>query len=385
MKEEEKNTLEALEIFLKSFRKFIVQELEKSNPGFWETEFENALKNNKQGKKDRNAEWKDSVKRRGNKPTIELIDFKYLELFAENKIGLFQRFFRNDTYYLPTWLSEITKVRNFLDHYNSDLDNRDIAKAWIHMEKIAYCTGDVNLGIALKEIKERAVYRKIKRRLFFSIAILIISVGGFFIYYLEYIKHLPATDGYLNADTIKNTLTPYKDTSLVSENPVSRSASENNSKIAAINKETPSVAKKEPVIIKTETPIENPDPMQETTIVKEISGSPQDIGKPIERYTPPVNPPECMTKNTGMIKFINRTGNDIKIIISYDESPLLPPNSWALNRPDGFIKRIPITIDANDSEYVSLPYEMRIDYTYQGKDKTAKVPAKCDTIPKILN
>jgi hypothetical protein len=179
MKIPKKDTFEALGIFLKSFSRIIVKQLEKSNPGYWEIDFEKALIKDDKKYKD----WKNSFNRRGNRPTIELIDFKYLETFANNRIELFHPFFGREKNYLPIWLGEITKVRNLLDHYNSDLTDSDIAKAWLHMEEIAKRTGDTDLAIALNGIKESVLKRKNRRRSFVSVAVLIICVGGFIYYY----------------------------------------------------------------------------------------------------------------------------------------------------------------------------------------------------------
>jgi hypothetical protein len=150
-----------LELFRKYFREFIVLEIKKYYVGGWEKDFESALYVHGDNSKQYN--WRKAIRRNHNKkPIIELIDYQYLELFTERRsIELSKTIGKENASHLPTWLHDISLVRNGFSHMNlPDISETQIELAWLRMDTIATVLNYASLRQELKEIRNRPLSRE---------------------------------------------------------------------------------------------------------------------------------------------------------------------------------------------------------------------------------
>lgn len=153
MATQEQCTSEALGLFIKRFRVLIVSLLDPKDTGGWESEFRKAIYSVSNNEKQEH--WIRNISGKEKSELIDCIDFSYLEIFANNRKDLFEPLFgKKEKHHLPTWLSDIVKVRNVLAHF-SPAKVKDLDKAWICMEQIAEIINDVELQEGLKSIKNK--------------------------------------------------------------------------------------------------------------------------------------------------------------------------------------------------------------------------------------
>lgn len=162
MSELEKDVWSALKIFRKRFGIFIVNLLDPKGRGNWETDFYQRLYDKKRKSDRKQASWNMEKDNHPDKQLVDLLDYQYFEIFAENSKGLMEPYFGSNRKRLPSWLGEITEVRNTVAHFNSHyLNDKDIMAAWLVMGRIADHIKDSSLQNALDKIKERESLKKI--------------------------------------------------------------------------------------------------------------------------------------------------------------------------------------------------------------------------------
>ena len=142
----------AIDLFVKRFRILIVSLLDPENTGNWETKFREVIYSNNDNRKQKH--WDDNIRSKSEDELIECIDILTFEIFANKSKDLFEPIFgEKDKFHLPTWLSDIAKVRNKLAH-NNKVKQKEIDRAWLNILEIAEIINDKEILNELNKIKQ---------------------------------------------------------------------------------------------------------------------------------------------------------------------------------------------------------------------------------------
>ena len=153
---ERHNLYQGLDLFLESFRPYIVSILIERFGSDWSKDFAKTLYS------DQRENWHRKLSE-GKRPD-EIIDFQYLRGFAIDKEN--QRFLKEDFKYetgsLATWCGEIYDARNGVAHFDSALEEDKAVKAWINLRTIARLIGNTELEQQLRDLQKSEPTQKIK-------------------------------------------------------------------------------------------------------------------------------------------------------------------------------------------------------------------------------
>jgi len=145
-------TYEALSIFIKYFRLYIIDLIKKSGQKDWQSYFRSILNIPCQKK------WDDDI--RGGVKEEELIDWSYLKPFAfEARSTLLKNDFGRKANNLPTWLDEICEVRNLIAHQR-DVDDEDLHRCigtMIRISQMANLKSEEELRAVREKIGQEEV------------------------------------------------------------------------------------------------------------------------------------------------------------------------------------------------------------------------------------
>ena len=133
---ESEKLFRALGAFKEAFSSYIISILKRESDRGWSDRFTQSLSTQQKDI------WMRDV-RNGESPE-NLIDFQHFKFFVINNKNLFWNEFKNKTNNLPTWLSEITEVRNKIAHHK-DVSKDEAIKVWIHLRTIAKLIGRKDL------------------------------------------------------------------------------------------------------------------------------------------------------------------------------------------------------------------------------------------------
>lgn len=142
------NLNKALGVFIEAFRPYVVALLiSEYGESDWEAAFLSKLTNEQQ------RDWERGVNQ-GTAPE-NLIDYRHLKNFAVQNKDLLKGDFKRDINKLPTWLEEITDVRNKVSHYQ-DIDDAESRRAIENMLLIARAINMTELEAEIKRLSQTA-------------------------------------------------------------------------------------------------------------------------------------------------------------------------------------------------------------------------------------
>jgi len=142
----------AFSVFIEAFRTYSSSVLEQNFGDKWPADFTICLT------PDQKFIWDQGLKN-GSNP-MNLIDYNHLKSFAIKFRDLLKDDFKKNTMSLPTWLDEIYQLRNKIAHFDTDLDQDDITKVWIHMKTIAKLAKMQDLEKELNSIQNSEVTKQ---------------------------------------------------------------------------------------------------------------------------------------------------------------------------------------------------------------------------------
>lgn len=154
---ERHNLYKGLDLFLESFRPYIVSILIERFGSDWNKEFAKTLYS------DQRENWQRKLSE--GKIPDEIIDFQYFKGFAIDKENqkVLKEDFKYETSSLATWCGEIYDARNGVAHFDSTLEEDKAVKAWINLRTIARLIGNSELEQKLRDLQKDKSAQIVKR------------------------------------------------------------------------------------------------------------------------------------------------------------------------------------------------------------------------------